>query len=248
MRPERGCLARLVKVDHRAGPRGGRTPARPRAGSGRAGDSFQVCSLPGRTALGRLVKRHPLGTLQPAQRGRRAGRPRPPGGSDVPGPGAVAADVGAPPWPASSETASTSERATTPGQGCPGVVARTGPGAKSSRSPGPMGDPGCACETHPDHRPTVKRQPGGRRYGPAIGPAQPRRSTRRNAQEWRATETVVCHRGMAQPYGPPGRRSCSLPVQLPHSWRTWCSLGDPTCSGQPCMGTKGPSRDRRKPH
>ena len=68
----------------------------------------------------------------------------------------------------------------------------------------------------PGHRPTVKRQPGGRRYGPAIGPAQPRRSTRRNAQEWRATETVVCHRGMAQPYGPPGRRSSSLPVQLPH--------------------------------
>jgi hypothetical protein len=105
--------------------------------------------------------------------------------------------------------------------------------------------PGCASEDAPGPQTTVKRQRRGRRYGPAIGPAQPRPSTRRNAQEWRATETVVCHRGMAQPYGPPGRRSCGLPVRLPHSWRTWCSLGDPACSGQPCMGTNVPSRDRR---
>jgi hypothetical protein len=63
---------------------------------------------------------------------------------------------------------------------------------------------------HPDHRPTKERQPRGRRYGPTISPAQPRPSTRRNAQEWRATETVLCHRGMAQPYGPHGRRSCGL--------------------------------------
>ena len=26
-----------------------------------------------------------------------------------------------------------------------------------------------------------------------------------------------------RPYGPPGRRSCGLPVQLPHSWRTWAA-------------------------
>ena len=50
---------------------------------------------------------------------------------------------------------------------------------------------------------------------------------------------------LLRPYGPPGRRSCGQPVQLPHSWRTWCSLDDPAHSGQPCMRTKIPSRDRR---
>ena len=244
-----GLLARLVKVDHRAGPRGGRTPARPRAGNGRTGDSFQVCTVPGRTALGVSLGVTPWEPCsQPNVVDGRAD-PAHPGGAMFLDRAPSAADVGAPPCRRRPRQHLHLSALRPRGRDAPGVVARTGPGAKSSRSPGPMGDPGCACEdAPPDHRPTVKRQPGGRRYGPAIGPAQPRRSTRRNAQEWRATETVVCHRGMAQPYGPPGRRSCSLPVQLPHSWRTWCSLGDPTRSGQPCMGTKGPSRDRRKPH
>jgi hypothetical protein len=114
-----GCLARLVKVDHRAGPRGGRTPAGARTGSGRAGDSFQVCTLPSRTALGVSLGVTLLGTLQPAQRGRRAGRLRPPRGSEFLDRTPSVADVGAPPWPVWSGTASTSGRATTPGQGCP---------------------------------------------------------------------------------------------------------------------------------
>jgi hypothetical protein len=31
---------------------------------------------------------------------------------------------------------------------------------------------------------------------------------------------------------PSGRRSCGLPVRLPHGRRTWCSVGDPARSGQ----------------
>ena len=73
--------------------------------------------------------------------------------------------------------ASTSERATTPGvSSCPGVVARTGPGAKSSRSPGPVGISGVRfrgrtrttdyCET-PATRPALRT-----RHRPCVAKAQ----------------------------------------------------------------------------
>jgi hypothetical protein len=33
--------------------------------------------------------------------------------------------------------------------------------------------------------------------------------------------------GRGRPYGPPGRRSCGLPVLLPQGWRTWASWAIP---------------------
>ena len=245
MRPDRGCLARLVKVDHRAGPRGGRTPARPRAGNGRTGDSFPVCTVPGRTALGVSLGVTPWEPCsQPNVVDGRAD-PAHPGGAMFLDRAPSAADVGAPPCRRRPRQHLPLSTLRPRGRDAPGVVARTGPGAKSSRSPGPVGVPGCACEDAPRTTDLLGNANHAAGVTDRYRPCAAKGSTRRNAQEWRATETVVRHRGMAQPYGPPGRRSCSLPVQLPHSWRTWCSLGDPTRSGQPCMRTKGPSRDRR---
>ena len=167
MRPDRGCLARLVKVDHRAGPRGGRTPARPRAGNGRTGDSFPVCTVPGRTALGVSLGVTPWEPCsQPNVVDGRAD-PAHPGGAMFLDRAPSAADVGAPPCRRRPRQHLPLSALRPRGRDAPGVVARTGPGAKSSRSPGPVGVPGCACEdAPPDHRPTGKRQPGGRRYKP----------------------------------------------------------------------------------
>jgi hypothetical protein len=103
-----GCLARLVEADHRcchrqaprprwgrlglgrvrcsrhgahsfvSAPEGGWTPTGALAGSGRAGDSFQVGTLPGRTALGPLVRRHPSSAPSSASPARSTGGPTPP--------------------------------------------------------------------------------------------------------------------------------------------------------------------------
>jgi hypothetical protein len=104
-----------------------------------------------------------------------------------------------PPWPGhraaalagSSGTASTSERATTPkGLHPPGVVTRTGPVRSTGPVSGADGHPGVSWRgrTRP---PTHEGTPG---TLPALwtryGLHQPRR-TRRNAQEWRAIETVL---------------------------------------------------------
>jgi hypothetical protein len=108
--------------------------------------------------------------------------------------------------------------------------------------------PGCACEDAPrTTEPTEERQRRGRRYGPAIGPAQPRAAREGTPKSGGPQRRSTRSPGelLLRPYGPPGRRSCGLPVQLPHSWRSWWSLGDPAHSGQPCMRTKIPSRDRR---
>ena len=80
---------------------------------------------------------------------------------------------------------------------------------------------------------TAPAQPRAAREGTPMSGGPQRRSTRSPGEL------------LLRPYGPPGRRSCGLPIQLPHSWRTWCSLADPAHSGQPCMRTKIPSRDRR---
>ena len=111
----------------------------------------------------------------------------------------------------------------------------------------PGGQPtawGCACEDAPrTTEPTEERQRRGRRYGPRAA----RGSTRRNAHEWRATETVHSQPGGAAAatlwpsWSPLVRSAGSAAAQL----ATWCSLDDPAHSGQPCMRTKIPSRDRR---
>jgi hypothetical protein len=81
---------------------------------------------------------------------------------------------------------------------------------------------------------------------PLSGLAQLRPSMSRNAQEGRATETVLLrHRGMAQPYGPPGRRSCRLPVRLPHDLANMVQRGRSGNCRQPCTRTKVPSHDRK---
>jgi len=129
---------------------------------------------------------------------------------------------------------SISERATTPGRrGGPRGRSPDRSGlAQSSRSPGPVADP-----------------PRGRRLGRtpttdlpknanhAAGVTDPRSALRsqcpareRNTQEWRATETVLRNRGMAQPmalrvavravYGSAAAQSA-----------TWRSLGHPARSG-----------------
>jgi hypothetical protein len=103
-----------------------------------------------------------------------------------------------------------------------------------------------------DHtRPPTPKEPQrrSRRYGPATGPAQPGRSTSRNAQEWRATETVLLHhRGMAQPYGPPGRRWCRLPVLLPHDLANKVQLGRSGTFQSTVHTYQSPSHDRPKLH
>jgi hypothetical protein len=77
----------------------------------------------------------------------------------------------------------------------PGVVARTGPLRSSGPVSGPMASHTRCWGTTPDHRPPRERQRRCRRYEPAVGPAQPGRSTSRNAQERRATETVLAPPG-----------------------------------------------------
>jgi hypothetical protein len=103
-----------------------------------------------------------------------------------------------------------------------------------------------------DHtRPPTPKEPQrrSRRYGPATGPAQPGRSTSRNAQEWRATETVLLHhRGMAQPYGPPGRRWCRLPVLLPHDLANKVQLGRSGTFQSTVHTYQSPSHDGPKLH
>jgi hypothetical protein len=104
----------------------------------------------------------------------------------------------------------------------------------------------CACEDAPQTtEPTEERQRRGRRFGPRAAKG----STRRNAQEWRATETVHSQPGGAAvtlwPSSSPVVRSAgSAAAQLANMG----SVDDPACSGQPCIRTKAPSRDWRKLH
>jgi hypothetical protein len=122
--------------------------------------------------------------------------------------------------------ASTSERATTPGLPFPRVVARTGPGALVQ--PGLRADgvpPRCSGDHTPIHRHTKERQRRHRRYGPAMA-----LRSQGGAVEGRlkggGPQTVRLRlRGVAQPYGPPGRRSCGLPVRLPHDSANTVELG-----------------------
>ena len=129
---------------------------------------------------GRLVRRHPpLGPCsQPSVVDGRAGRLRPPGG------GAMfldrappVADVGAPPWSASSGTASTSERATTPGQGCPRGRSPDRAGRYFQPVSGADGRPqGAHARTHPGP-PTYSETPATRptlrtHYQPFAAKAQ----------------------------------------------------------------------------
>jgi len=120
--------------------------------------------------------------------------------------------------------------------------------AQSSRSPGPVADPpgGRRVGRTPTTDLPKERQPRGRRYDQlsALRSQGPAREGR-NAQEWRATEAVLRHRGgwrnpMALPVA--ARAVCGSAA---HDRRTWCSLGHPARSGQPRMRTKVPSRDRR---
>jgi hypothetical protein len=91
--------------------------------------------------------------------------------------------------------------------------------------------------------PTEERQRRGRRFGPRTAKGRREGTPKSGGPQRRSTRSPG--ELLLRPYGPPGRRSCGLPIQLPHSWRTWCSLDDPAHSGQPCMRTKIPSCDRR---
>ena len=127
---------------------------------------------------------------------------------------------------------------------------------------GLMGCPGGRQgRAHLAHRLPEERQRPCRRYGPATTTATANpwgraaagcaKAMRRQGaagtatfREWRATETVLLRRrGVAQPYGPPGRRWCGLPVRPPHDSANMGQFGRSGSSRQSCMGTKVPSRD-----
>ena len=105
------------------------------------------------------------------------------------------------------------------------------PGGRQGRAHPPIGvpknanDPAGVTDPHTQaSRPRPGRAAGRRTMGlrrqraaPAgtLGSGGPqRRSSRRRGE-------------LARPCGPPDRRSCGLPVRLPHAWRTWGSLDDP---------------------
>jgi hypothetical protein len=85
-----------------------------------------------------------------------------------------------------------------------------------ARPAGRWAVPGAQGRTHPAHRPLKERQRLRQRYRHALGLRAARAQPRRNAREWRATETVLAPPGDGTtlwPYGPPGRHSCGLPVR-----------------------------------
>lgn len=130
----------------------------------------------------------------------------------------------------------------------PGVVARTGPLRSSGPVSGPMASHTRCWGTTPDHRPPRERQRRCRRYEPAVGPAQPGRSTSRNAQERRATETVLAPPGDGTTLWPSFRRSCRLPVRLPHDLANMVQLGRSATFRSTVQAHQSPSRDWRKLH
>jgi hypothetical protein len=89
----------------------------------------------------------------------------------------------------------------------------------------PGGQPtaqGCACEDAPrTTEPTEERQRRGRRFGPRAAKGRREGAPKSGGPQRRSTRSPG--ELLLRPYGPPGRRSCGLPVRLPHSWRTWAA-------------------------
>ena len=106
--------------------------------------------------------------------------------------------------------ASTSERATTPGLPFPRVVARTGPGALVQ--PGLRADgvpPRCSGDHTPIHRHTQRNASDATAVTDPLWPAQPRRSSGRTTQGWRATDGS---------FAPPGGGATLWPSWSPLVW------------------------------
>ena len=132
-----------------------------------------------------------------------------------------------------------------------------GPCSAGSPTRGPMGCPGGRQgRAHPAHRRIEQRQRPCRRYGPApehpdlepgasgrsshYGPAPPRRSPsqERLGVEGHRDGPRAAGESLARPCGPPDRRSCGLPVLLPHDWANMGQLGRSGSSRQQCGHTR----------
>jgi len=115
-------------------------------------------------------------------------------------------------------------------------------GAREGRTP-PIGvsnnanDPAGVTDPHPSI-PTSNRGASGR--SSHYGPAPPRRSPsqERLGVEGHRDGPRAAGESLARPCGPPDRRSCGLPVLLPHDWANMGQLGRSGSSRQQCGHTR----------
>jgi hypothetical protein len=142
-----------------------------------------------------------------------------------------------PPWPASPGTASTSERATTPGASpAPGVVARTGLGLRASPVSGVDGRPtaGAQGRTHPVHRPNPRNAID------AAGVTRERTAPGRGGANGRGRSRLRRKR----PRGPPSRgRSFARSTRKSAHGPSGVTEAPPQArppNGPDCHGQRGP--------